>query len=243
MGISFKYAKRIAKTGTLLLIPLIVIDTAWALIEFILYNTVFGGTIPFNFDLIDNLTTNLLYTSFACVLATGMLMFSIYYVKLSRVGIVASFSIFSFIGVKIAFIIFRFIQLILQHTDAYMENTFYIFELITSLLWMAMLIFFDIFQRRLKSRADIGYGGSMFPYIFSSLGSVYPISSILSLFGVDYISNEIAFPIMRTIAFVASIFQILVLFDLLRRFSFMKSLEEVDLEKKIVVTEKKEEEK
>ena len=222
MGISFKYAKRIAKTGTLLLIPLVVIDTAWALIEFILYNTVFGGTIPFNFELIDNLTTNLLYTSFACVLATGILMISIYYIKIDKMGIVASFSIFSFIGVKVAFIIFRFIQLILQHTDTYMENTFYIFELVTSLLWIIMLIFFDIFQRRLKSKGNIGYGGSMFPYIFASLGSVYPISSMLSLFGVDYVSNEIAFPIMRTLAFVSSIFQILVFFDLLRRFSFMK---------------------
>ena len=242
MGISFKYAKRIAKTGTLLLIPLIVIDTAWSFVEFILYNTVFDGTIPFTFDLIDNITTNLLYTSFACVLATGMIMLSIYYIKVSRMGLIASISLFSFIGVKVAFIIFRFIQLMLQYTDTYMENTFYIFELVTSLLLMAMLIFFDFFQRRLKSRKNIGYGGSVFPYIFASVGSVYPISSILSLFDVDYVSNIIAFPIMRTLAFVASIFQILVLFDLLRRFSFMKSFEEAEEEKKIAIPEKKENE-
>lgn len=225
MGISFKYSKRIAKIGTQLLIPLIVIDTAWSLIRFVLYNTLYDGEIPRDFDLIDNIVTNILFTAFACVLAIGMMMLSIYYIKISRTGIVASVSLFSHVGIKVAFIFFRFIQLILGYTDEYMRNTFYTFELVTSLLLIGVFIVLDIFQRQLMNRANIGKGGSVFPYIFGFFALIYPISNVLSLLNIDFVSNPIAFPIMRTIAYVASMIQILVYFDLLRRFDFMQSID------------------
>ncbi|MHA1556073.1 MAG: hypothetical protein ACTSPM_03980 [Candidatus Heimdallarchaeota archaeon] len=225
MGISFKYAQRIAKLGTQLLIPLIVFDTTWALIRFILYNTTFVEKSTTKFNLIESIITNALFASFACVLAIGIMMLGIYYIKINKLAIIASIALLMYVGIKVAFIFFKFSQLIPVPLDDYMNNTFYIFELITSLLLILVFIIFDIFQRRLKIRGDIGYGGSIFPYIFGTLALVYPISNFLSLLQVDYESNAIAFPIMRTIAFVACMIEILIYFDLLRRFDFMRSID------------------
>ncbi len=234
MGINFKYAQRIAKIGTQLLIPLIVIDTTWALIRFILYNTTFVEKSTTNFNLIENIITNILFASFTCVLATGMMMLSIYYIKINKLAIFASISLYFYVCIKAAYIFFKFTQLIpgpielhgtMEDYIIYMNNIFYTFELVTSLLLIFVFIVFDIFQRRLKSKANIGYGGSLFPYIFGVFALIYPISNILSLLQVDYESNTVAFPIMRTIAFVACMVEILIYFDLLRRFDFMQSID------------------
>ncbi len=225
MGISFKYAQRIAKLGTQLLIPLIVFDTTWSLIRFILYNTTFDGESTTKFNIIENIITNTLFASFACVLAFGIMMLGIYYIKFNKLAIIASITLLMYVGIKVAFIFFKFTQLIPVPIDEYMNNTFYVFELVTSLLLILVFIIFDIFQRRLKIRGEIGYGGSIFPYIFGTLALVYPISNILSLLQVDYESNTVAFPIMRTIAFVACMIEILIYFDLLRRFDFMHSID------------------
>ncbi len=225
MGINFKYAQRTAKIGTQMLIPLIVIDTAWTLIRFVLYNTTFVEKSATKFNLIENIITNVLFTLFACVLATGMLMLSIHYIKISKLAVIASGALFSYVCIKIAYISFKFTQLIPVPIEDYMNNTFYTFELITSLLLIIVFIVFDIFQRRLKSRANIGRGKSLFPYIFGVLALIYPISNFLNLLQVDYESSIVAFSIMRTLAFLACMIEILIFFDLLRRFDFMQSID------------------
>ena len=227
MAISFIYAKRTAKLGTKLLIPLLVIDTAWSVLRFIVIHTTFNSSIPETFVIIESIITNLLFTVFLCILTAGVLMLAIYYSKLSKFGIYATVLLLSFIGIKVAFIFFRFTQLIRDYSSDYMTQAFHVFELITACLLILSFILFDIFQIQLKKHANIGYGHSPFPYIFAIFAVIYPIANILSLAGVDYISINAAFTIMRTLAFVASILEIILYFDLLRRFDFMQSLDEV----------------
>ncbi len=230
MAVNFTYTKRTAKLGTKLLIPLLVIDTAWALVVYILFHTVYNGTIDDKYDkfvIIDGIISNLLFTSFFVVLTIGMLMFAIYYQKHSKIGIFASIPLMSFIGIKVAFIVFRFIQLVNGYSGEYIANTFYIFELVTACLLIIGLILYDIFQTQLKKRANIGYGRSPFPYIFAIFALSYPISNILSLAGVDYTNMNVVFTVLRALAFAASILEIIVYFDLLRRFDFMQALDAI----------------
>ncbi|MHA1354042.1 MAG: hypothetical protein ACTSXA_12790 [Candidatus Heimdallarchaeota archaeon] len=230
MAVNFTHTKRIAKLGTKLLIPLLVIDTAWAIVVYILFHTTFNGVIDERYDkfvIINGIITNLLFTSFFVVLTIGMLMFAIYYQKYSKIGIYASIPLISFIGIKIAFIFFRFIQLINSYSGEYMSDIFYIFEIVTASLLILGLILYDVFQTHLKKRANIGYGRSPFPYIFAFFALSYPISNILSLAGVDYTNMNVVFTVLRTLAFTASILEIIVYFDLLRRFDFMQSLDAI----------------
>ena len=226
MGVSYEYSKRIAKLGTRLLIGLLVIDITWSLIRFILFNTTFGGTTPNKFIVIDSIISNLVFTIFIGILVTGMMMLSIYYSKISTFGIIASILLISEVGIKIAFIFFRFTQLLGSFYDDYMFITFHIFELTTSMLLILTFLVFDVFQRELKRKVDIGYGKSPFPYIFGFFALIYPITNILSIAGIDVTANDNVFGILRTIAYIATILEILVYFDLLRRFDFMQKLPE-----------------
>ena len=224
MGVSYEYSKRIAKLGTRLLIGLLVIDITWSLIRFILFNTTYGGTAPDKFIVIDSIISNLIFTIFIGILVTGMMMLSIYYSKISTFGIIASILLISEVGIKIAFIFFRFTQLLGSLYEDYMVITFHIFELTTSMLLILTFIIFDVFQRELKRKADIGYGRSPFPYIFAFFALIYPITNILSIVGIDVTESDNVFAILRTIAYIATILEILVYFDLLRRFDFMQKI-------------------
>jgi hypothetical protein len=238
MGVRFNYAKKTAKLGTKLLIPLLVIDTAWALIRYLLFHTTFNHTIPDRFVTIESIITNSIFTSFLIVLTIGMTMFAIYYSKQSKLGIYACVLLISFIGIKIAFIFFRFTQVIGNFYTDYMTNTFHVFEMVTAFLLIFAYIVYDNFQGQLKRTANIGYGHSPFPYLFGFIALVYPISNIIQLAGID-IAVEPLFSILRSLAFAASILEIIVYFDLLRRFDFMQSLDTVP-EKTAAEEEKKE---
>ncbi|NHJ05478.1 MAG: hypothetical protein EAX90_11685 [Candidatus Heimdallarchaeota archaeon] len=233
MGVSFKYSKKVAKTGTRLLIGLLVIDTTWSLVRFIIFNTVFGGTAPNDFVVIDSIITNILFTSFLGVLASGMLMLGIYYSKISKWGLIASILLVGEFGIKVAFIFFRFTQLIGSFYEDYMFTTFNIFELATSTLLISSFILYDVFQRQLKSRAEIGYGKSPFPYIFGLFAIIYPITNILYIAGIDVTQIVNVFAIIRTLAYIATILEILVYFDLLRRFDHMQKLPDDQLPKNV----------
>ena len=226
----FIVSKRIAKTGTKLLIPLLVIDTAWSLIRMIIFHTAYNGEIPETFAIIDNITTNLLFTSFLIVLTIGMFMLAIYYQKHSKIGIYSSTLLIAFIGIKAAFIFFRFTQLLGNFDKDYMQDTFHIFELVTALLLIAAFILYDIFQYQLKKNANIGYGRSPFPYLFGFFALFYPIANFLHLIGVEYQTNNAAYSVMRTFSYAASILEIILYFDLLRRFDFMQTLDAIPVE-------------
>ena len=225
MGVSYNYAKRTAKLGTKLLIPLLVIDTAWALVRYIIFHTAFNHTIPDEFVAIESIITNLIFTSFLIILTIGMMLYAIYYSKHSKIGIYACVLLISFIGIKIAFIFFRFTQVIGGFYTDYMTTTFHIFETVTAFLLIFAYIIYDIFQGQIKRGANIGYGHSPFPYMFGFFALAYPIGNILQLAGIDFTTMNIPFSILRTLAFAASILEIIVYFDLLRRFDFMQSLD------------------
>ena len=231
MGVNLSFSKRITRIGAQLLIPLLVIDTAWSLIRFIIFNTVYGGTVNERFDLIDNIITNILFTTFMVVLVIGLMMLSIYYIKVDRMGLVASILLICFIGIKTAFIFFRFTQLFGDFDAQYMENTFHIFELTTGLLLILAIISFDVFIRLLKKKIDNGIGGGPFAYLFGFFALIYPIANILSLANVDFVGNVVGFSIMRTLAFIGSILEILVYFDLMRRTHSLKPYPEIKKEK------------
>jgi len=233
LAVNFTYTKRIAKLGTKLLIPLLVIDTAWALVVYILFHTTFGGVLDERYEkfaIIEGIISNLLFTSFIVVLTIGMFMFAIYYQKHSKIGIYGAVLLVAFIGIKVAFIFFRFIQLInIDNVDSkpHLTTIFYSFEFVTAILLIVALILYDVFQTRLKKRSNIGYGRSPFPYIFAFFALSYPISNILSLAGVDYTNMNVVFTVLRALAFAASITEIIVYFDLLRRFDFMQALDAI----------------
>ncbi len=242
MAVNFTYTKRLAKLGTKLLIPLLVIDTAWALVVYIIFHTVYGGIIDVRYEkfvIINSIISNLLFTSFFVVLTTGMFMFAIYYKKHSKMGIHGAVLLVAFIAIKVAFIVYRFIQLsiINNSTDLtdpevirnleVLTNIFYIFEFVTAILLIVGLILYDIFQTRLKKRSNIGYGRSPFPYIFALFALSFPIANILGLAGVDYLNMNVVFTVLRALAFAASILEIIVCFDLLRRFDFMQALDAI----------------
>ena len=226
MGLSYRYTKNISKVGLRGIIALLVLDTAWSLIRFIIFQASFDGTPPDNFLIIDNIITNLLYTTFLGIFAAGMFMLGIYYLKSSKIGLIASIFLIGDVGVKIAYIIFRFSQLI-SHTfdDPVILNLVQVFEMTTGFLLIATFIVFDVFQRQLKSRADIGNGGGFLPYVFGFPALIYPITNILNMANVDYFSSVAALSIMHLLAYIAVIIEIILCFDLTRRIDHMQPLE------------------
>ena len=134
------------------------------------------------------------------------------------IGLISAIFLIAMFGLKIAFIFFRFIQLLTASYQDFMIKTFQIFELSTAFLFMSAFILFEIFQRQLRSRAGIGYGWGPFPYFFFLFGLVYPIANILSLMGVPFQNNETVLVIMEILSIIAAILEILLFFDLIRRF-------------------------
>ncbi|MGC9781505.1 MAG: hypothetical protein HZR80_19860 [Candidatus Heimdallarchaeota archaeon] len=226
MGISYRYAKHISKNGLRGLIALLVLDTSWSLIRFIIYHAAFDGNPSNNFMTIDNIITNCLYTAFLGALAVGMFMLGIYYFKISKIGLIASIFLIGEVGVKTAYIFFRFTQLISQsYDDPIILNLIQVFEMTTGFLLISTFVVFDFFQRQLKSRAGIGYGPGFLPYVFGIPALIYPITNILNLANVDYINTVAALPIMHMLSYVAAILEIILFFDLLRRFDYMQPLQ------------------
>ena len=93
-------------------------------------------------------------------------------------------------------------------------------------LLIITFIVFDVFQRQLKFRADIGYGAAFLPYVFGVPALIYPIANILTIASVDYTSSVAALAIMQMLSYVASIIEIILCFDLTRRIDYMQPQED-----------------
>jgi len=246
MGISYKYAKKVAKAGTKLLIGLLVFDTAYTLIRYILYKVKYNNTLPTEYLIIERIITNTIFTTFIGVLAAGMLMLGLYYFKVSKWGFIAAAILVVEIGIKIAFIFYQFSLLLIGTNQAFIEKITEIFQLSTTILFISTFILNDIFQRRLKKRVAIGYGKSMLPYIFGLFAVIYPIANILNLLAIDYLSKPVGFAFMHLFSYFAAILEIILFFDLLRRFDHFKPLPEQSEEEIIelkVIREAREERK
>jgi hypothetical protein len=225
MGLSFKYAKQLAKLGTKLMILLLVVDTAWSLIRFIIFRTACGGICPEQFITIDNLITNLLFTIFLTILVVGIVLLSVYYRNISRLGIPASILLLIEIGFKVTIIIFRFSQLLGDYYGSNMMITINICEMVSSILFILSFIVFDLFQNQLKRNKEIGLGWSPIPYLFAAFALIYPINNILTIVNSSYeILYPTLFAIFRTLAYIATIIEIILFFDLLRRFDNMTKM-------------------
>ena len=217
MGISYRYAKYLSKLGTRMLIALLVIDTAWTLIRFIIIHTTFGGTPPIAFEPIEKLVTNSIYLIFIVILAVGMILLGFYYLRFTKFGIIAATLLVIQVGIKIAYIFFRITELASEITQVFLDNLIQIFDLSTTLLIIFTFITFDVFQNQLRNRSGIGYGRGPLPYLFGFFALVYPISHILNLAGVNY-TESVALIFMHIFSYIATILEIIVYFDLLRRF-------------------------
>ncbi|MBD3192990.1 MAG: hypothetical protein GF308_20300 [Candidatus Heimdallarchaeota archaeon] len=223
LGINLDYARRIAKTGAMLQIGLLVFDYVWILVRFVIFNTTFKNRpIPQRFLTLDNLITNLLFTSLLLIFSVGVILIGLYYIKKSQFGIIAGIFLAATLGIKIAFIFFRFIQLITESYEGYMEMTFHLFELSTAMLFMSSFILYDIFLIQLQKREGIGYGGSFFPYLYVLFGLIFPIANLLAIIGVPFWENRIVLAIMETITLIAGILEIIVYFDFIRRTDQLK---------------------
>jgi len=79
----------------------------------------------------------------------------------------------------------------------------------------------------LRNRASIGYGRGPLPYLFGFFALVYPISNILNLANINYTAS-VALIFMHMFSYIAAILQIIVYFDMLRRFDNMHPLPDED---------------
>ncbi|NPE08591.1 MAG: hypothetical protein GNW80_09955 [Asgard group archaeon] len=227
MGISYRYAKYLSKLGTRMLIALLVIDTAWTLIRFIVIHTTFGGNPPATFEPIEKIVTNSIYLIFIVTLAVGMILLGFYYLRFSKFGVLAATLLVIQVGIKIAYIFFRITELASGIMQEFLYNLIQIFDLSTTLLIIVTFITFDIFQNQLRNRAGIGYGRGPLPYLFGFFALVYPISNILNLVNIDY-TDSVALIFMHMFSYIAAILQIIVYFDLLRRFDNLHPLPDED---------------
>ena len=84
-----------------------------------------------------------------------------------------------------------------------------------------------MFQNQLRNRSGIGYGRGPLPYLFGFFALVYPISHILNLAGVNYI-DSVALIFMHIFSYIAAVLEIIVYFDLLRRFDNLHPLPDED---------------
>ncbi len=218
MGVSYKYAKNIAKLGARLLIGLLVLDMAYALIRFIIFNTVYSTEIPAAFLPIESIVTNCIFTSFIGILAAGIMMLGIYYFKYSKLGIISAILLIIECGIKIAFIFYQFTILFGNLDPDYVTFITEIFELSASLLFIFTFLFFNIFWRQLKRRINTGLGQGFIPYVFGFFALVFPLVNIFNLTGHTFSAMSTpVIAIMHTLSFAAAIFEIIMFFDILRR--------------------------
>ncbi|MCF2144129.1 MAG: hypothetical protein K9W42_10540 [Candidatus Heimdallarchaeota archaeon] len=246
MGVSYRYAKNVAKTGTKLLIGLLVFDTAYTLIRYILYKVKYHNILPEQYLIIERIITNTIFTVFIGVLAAGMLMLGLYYFKVSKWGFIVATILVVEIGIKIAFIFYQFSLLLIGTNQAFIEQITEIFQLSTALLFIFTFILNDFFQRKLKKRVAIGYGKSMLPYVYGLFALIYPITNILNLLEIDYLTKPVGFAFMHLFSYFAAILGIILFFDLLRRFDHFQTLPEQSEEEIIelkVIREVREERK
>ncbi|MBN1329806.1 MAG: hypothetical protein JXA54_10060 [Candidatus Heimdallarchaeota archaeon] len=229
MGISYRYAKNIAKLGAKLLIALLVIDMAYALVRFIIFKTAFSVDFPAAFLPIESIITNSIFTSFIGILAAGIMMFGIYYFRYSKLGIISAILLFFECGIKIAFISYQFTILFGNLDPNYIAFLSEIFELSASLLFIFTFIFFNIFWRQLKRKVNIGLGQGFVPYLFGFFALAYPLVNILNLTGNTFLNlSTPIIAIIHTFSFIAAIFEIIMFFDLLRRIDHMEPFPDQD---------------
>ena len=227
MGISYRYAKYLSKLGTRLLITLLVFDTAWTLIRFIIIHIKFGGNPPTTFEPIEKIVTNCIYLTFIAILAVGMILLGFYYLRFSKFGIIAATLLVIQVGIKVAYIFFRISELGSSINQEFLDNLIQIFNMSTSLLIIATFISFDVFQNQLHNRASIGYGRGPFPYLFGFFALIYPISNILNLVNINY-TESVALIFLHMFSYIAAILEIIVYFDMLRRFDNLQPLQDED---------------
>ncbi|MHA1123452.1 MAG: hypothetical protein ACTSUW_00010 [Candidatus Heimdallarchaeota archaeon] len=227
MGISYRYAKYLSKLGTRMLIALLVIDTAWTLVRFIIIHTAFGGNPPATFEATEKIVTNSIYLTFIVILAVGMILLGFYYLRFTKFGFIAATLLVIQVGIKIAYIFFRITELASGITQEFLNNLIQIFDLSTTLLIIITFITFDVFQNQLHNRAGIGYGRGPLPYLFGFFALVYPLSNILNLANINY-TESVALTFMHMFSYIAAILQIIVYFDMLRRFDNLQPLPNED---------------
>ncbi|HUT80952.1 MAG TPA: hypothetical protein VMZ29_07095 [Candidatus Bathyarchaeia archaeon] len=229
MGVSYRYAKNTAKLGAKLLIAILVIDMAYALVRFIIFKTAFSTDFPAVFLPIESIITNSIFTSFIGILAAGIMMLGIYYFKYSKLGIISAILLFIECGIKIAFIFYQFTILFGNLDPNYVAFLSEFFNLSASLLYIFTFIFFNIFWRQLKKKTNIGLGQGFIPYLFGFFAITYPIVNILNLTNHAFLDMSTpVIAIVQTLAFVAAIFEIIMFFDLLRRFDHMEPFPDQD---------------
>ncbi len=227
MGISYRYAKYLSKLGTRLLIGLLVLDTAWTLVRFVIIHTTYGGNPPVTFEPTEKIVTNLIYLIFIVILSIGMTLLGSYYIKNSKFGIVTASLLIIQVGLKIAYVFFRISELASGVTQEFLANLIQILDMSTALLLIATFISFDIFQNQLNTRTGIGFGRGPLPYLFGFFAIIYPITNILNLVGVNYIES-VGLIFMHMFSYIAAILEIIVYFDMQRRFDHLQPLEEGD---------------
>jgi len=227
MGISYRYAKYLSKLGTRLLIVLLVLDTAWTLVRFIIIHTTYGGNPPATFEPTEKIVTNLIYLIFIVILSIGMTLLGSYYLKFSKFGVVAASFLIIQVGLKITYVFFRISELATGVTKEFLINLIQILDMSTALLLIATFISFDIFQNQLNNRAGIGFGRGPLPYLFGFFALIYPITNLLNLVGVNF-TESVGLIFMHMFSYIAAILEIIVFFDMQRRFDHLQPLEEGD---------------
>jgi len=223
MGISYRYAKYLSKLGTRLLIALLVFDTAWTIVRFIVIHITFGGNPPAAFEPIEKIVTNCIYLTFIMILAVGLILLGFYYLRFSKFGVIAATLLVIQVGIKITYIFFRISELASGITQVFLENLIQICDLSTTLLIIATFITFDVFQNQLHNRAGIGYSRGPLPYLFGFFALIYPISNILNLANINY-TESLALIFMHMFSYIATVLEIIVYFDMLRRFDNLQPL-------------------
>ena len=172
-------------------------------------------------------SADLLKLTFIVILAVGMMLLGFYYLRFSKFGVIAAMLLVVQVGIKIAYIFFRITGLANGITQEVLDNLIQIFNMSTSFLIIVTFITFDVFQNQLHNRAGIGYGRGPFPYLFGFFALVYPISNILNLVNVNY-TESVALIFMHMFSYIAAILQIIVYFDMLRRFDNLQPLQDED---------------
>ncbi|NHJ49752.1 MAG: hypothetical protein FK733_18315 [Asgard group archaeon] len=236
MAINFNSAKNLCKLGIRIIIGLLVLDVLWTLIRYIFLKTIFSDTLPVNFLEIDHIITNSVVIISLVLFVIGLAFITKHFFSLSKLSLITVISLSIVIVVRVLIIIFNIVTII--NSSLISETVFEALDMTAYILFIVSYIILSLYQMQLKKHSVIGLGHSLLPYFFGFFGLVYPITNLLNILQVPYLTSPNLSKLLTFIhmfSYFAVILEIIMFFDLLRRIDSLQETpiieEQVEIQK------------
>jgi hypothetical protein len=224
---NFNSAKNLCKLGIKIMIGLLVFDVLWTLIRFIFLKTIFNNTLPDNFLAIDHIVTNCIVIISLLLFVIGLIIITKHFFSLTKISLLPVITLAMVIFARLLLVIFNFVEI--YNSGLISETIFDSFDLSAYVLYIVTFIGLNIYHMQLKKHEAIGLGHGLLPYLFGFFGLIYPITNLLNILQISYLTRTYLLTFLHMVSYFAVILEIILFFDLLRR---IDSLHEEPIEEK-----------